>query len=195
MNRAAGSSFGHVGRATATALGDHRVLHLDPLAHLYRVGRRLGARQAVVLLERGRRAADADANATDYDAAAPAVPPQERLVVVAGSPAVHAGRHRARDLALGTVALEQPPRPEPLAQVLPLPLYRAHGLAPQVLLDFPAQLSGYPGPKPPATRQREIFGVHIANFHGHFSGGHQPSAAIPSVGHIKKKKNKYLSVK
>jgi len=47
-------SLGDVGRATATTLGHHRVLHLDPLTHLYRVDhrpRRLSARQAVVLLQ------------------------------------------------------------------------------------------------------------------------------------------------
>lgn len=174
------TSFGHVGRATATALGDHRVLNLDPLAHLdgvHRASGRLGARrQAVVLLQHGRRAAAVGA---------PAVPPQQRLVMVPGGPAVHAGRHRARRLALGAVALEQPPRPEPLAQVLPLLLNRANGPAPQVLLDLAAQLPGYTGPQPPAVGQREVLGVQVADFRRHLTGRHQPAPAIPPVNNNK----------
>lgn len=169
--------LGDVGRATtATALGYHRVLHLDPLAHLYggdRAAGRLRTRQAVVLLEHCGRAAAAAAAAR-----APAVPPQQRLVLVAGGPAVHAGRYRTRFLALGTVALQQPPRPEPLAQVLPLSPHRAHGPAPQVLLDLAAQLTGYPSPEPPAVGQREVLGVQFTDFLRHLTGGHQPATTV-----------------
>lgn len=192
-----GRSLGHVavtvGRATATAFGHHRILDLDPLAHPAAAAaghrrsgprltsgsadddltRRLGAGlQAVVPLQGGGRGRRARA----------AVPPQQRLVLAAGGPAVHAGRHRARLLALDAVALQQPPGPEPLAQVLPPALHRAHGPAPQVLLDLPAQLAGYPGPQPPAVRQREVFRVERAHLGGHLAGGHQPSAAIPPAG-------------
>jgi len=167
-------SLGDVGSATATALGHHRVLHLDPLAHFYLVDHRrsrLRARQTVVL-QCGRR-----------DVGLTAVPPQQCLVLVSGGSAVHARGHRARRLAFRTVALEQPPWPEALAQVLPLSVHRARRPAPEVLLDLPAQLTGYPGSEPPAVRKREVFGVQLSDLCRHLADGHQSASSIPPAQH------------
>lgn len=111
------------------------------------------------------------------------MPPQQCLVLAASGSAVHARGHRARRLALGTVTLEQPPRPEPLAQVLPLSVHRARRTAPEVLLDLPAQLTGYPGPEPSAVRKREVLGVQLPDLSRHLAGGHQSAASIPPAQH------------
>lgn len=111
------------------------------------------------------------------------MPSQNRLVLAPSGSAEHAHGYRARRLALGTVALKQPPWPEPLAQVLPLPVHRTRRPAPKVLLDLPAQLTGYPGPEPPAVRQREVLGVQISDPRRHLSGGHQSATSIPPAQH------------
>lgn len=172
----ANNSLGRVvGRATATALGCYRVLHLYPLAYLNRVRRAWSfrARQTVVLLKRGRLADGVIPSGPS------AVPPQQRHVLVPRDPAVHAGRNRTRRVPAGTVAIEQPPRPKPLAQIFPFLVHRTHGPAPQVLLDFPTQLSGYPGLQPPAVGQREEFRVQLADFLRHLPGRHQSTATVP----------------
>lgn len=111
------------------------------------------------------------------------MPPQQRFVLAASGSAVHASGHRARRLALGAVAFEQPPRPEPLAQVLPLPVHRTRRPAPEVLQDLPAQLTGYPGPEPSAVRKREVLGVQLPDLRRHLAGGHQSTTSIPPAQH------------
>jgi len=164
-------SLDGVGRATATALGHHRVLHHDPPAHIDGGDcfRRHGDRQVVVLVELSRRAIVRGS----------AIPPQQGHVLVVGGPTVHAGRYRARLLTLGTIALQQPPRPEPLTQVLPLSPQWARGPAPQVLLDLPAQLAGYLRPLPSTVGQREVLGVKFADLLRYLTGGHQPAMTVP----------------